>query len=299
MGAVIVATGISNDPSITRSIGNAAAAGTDCLAAAGVKPEQVDILINVGVYRDKNMVEPAMAALIQKEIGINLDFLRYPSPKTTFSFDLMNGACGILNGVQTAEALLQTGSAEFVLIVSSDAHPSGKPVPSFPYIPVGAAMLLTRSENGGGGFGPVQSKSSLNEFVGLRGVLEINTGRTDGRERISLESHPEYEPMLLVFAESCVREYVMAQGIDLSRTLLVTSQAPARLGSVLASNLGMSEGAFVSLSDLGGTPHTSSLTLGYAKACAEGLISQYEQILFVAAGAGLSCSCAVYQFPRG
>ena len=33
----------------------------------------------------------------------------------------MNGACGALNAVQVAGAFLETGSAEYVLVVSGDA----------------------------------------------------------------------------------------------------------------------------------------------------------------------------------
>ncbi len=149
MGTAIRATAVSTDPAVRSSIAHASAAAQECLERAGVTPAQVDLLINVGVFRDSNMAEPAMSALIQKEVGMNLDFVRDPSPKAGFSFDLMNGACGALNAVQVAGAFLETGSAEYVLVVSGDAHPStaGTPHPAgaeFPYATVGAAMLLER-----------------------------------------------------------------------------------------------------------------------------------------------------------
>src|SRR5262245_32160042 len=123
MGTFIKATGVSTDPSVGSSIAHAVLAAKACLAAAKVGPEQIDMLINVGVYRDKNMVEPSMAALIQKEIGIGPDVVKYPNHKPAFSFDLMNGACGLLSAVQAASAVIAAG-VEHVLIVSSDAHPS-------------------------------------------------------------------------------------------------------------------------------------------------------------------------------
>ena len=88
MGTAIASTAVSTDPAIHSSIAHASTAATECLRRAGVRPEQVDLLINAGVYRDSNMAEPAMAALIQKNVGVNLDYVEDPNP--CFSFDLMN-----------------------------------------------------------------------------------------------------------------------------------------------------------------------------------------------------------------
>ena len=107
MNAVIQATAVVVDRSIRSSIGLAAAAGTQCIERAGIAVDDVDLLINVGVYRDNNMVEPAMAALIQKQIGINLDYVKSPSRKAAFGVDLMNGACGVLNAMQVARARIE------------------------------------------------------------------------------------------------------------------------------------------------------------------------------------------------
>ena len=48
------------------------AAARACLAHAGREPGDVDMLINAGIYREDNMGEPALAALIQEDIGANL-----------------------------------------------------------------------------------------------------------------------------------------------------------------------------------------------------------------------------------
>ena len=49
----------------------AVAAAKTCLQRAGREPDDVDLLINTGIYRDKNLAEPALAALIQEDIGAN------------------------------------------------------------------------------------------------------------------------------------------------------------------------------------------------------------------------------------
>jgi 3-oxoacyl-[acyl-carrier-protein] synthase III len=45
-------------------------AAKDCLQQAGRDPHDVDLLVNTGIYRDRNLGEPALAA-IQQDIGAN------------------------------------------------------------------------------------------------------------------------------------------------------------------------------------------------------------------------------------
>src|SRR5215207_9227112 len=114
MGTAIRATAVSTDPAVRSSIEHAAAAGRACLDNAGLYADQIDLLINTGVYRDANMAEPAMSALIQKHLGMNLDYVQHPTVTAGFSFDLMNGACGVVNAIQVGAAFLESGNAEYV-----------------------------------------------------------------------------------------------------------------------------------------------------------------------------------------
>ena len=57
------------------------------------------MLINAGIYREDSMGEPALAALIQEDIGANLG--QPPiGGHGTFSFDLLNGTCGVITAIQ-------------------------------------------------------------------------------------------------------------------------------------------------------------------------------------------------------
>ena len=102
MGAVIAATAISTDPEVKSSVDHAVLAAEECLAKAGVSRKEIDILISVGIYRDENIGEPAMAPLIQKRLGMNPIYDAGMSHKT-FSFDLLNGSSGFLNAVHRIE----------------------------------------------------------------------------------------------------------------------------------------------------------------------------------------------------
>lgn len=293
MGAIIKATGASIDPTVGSSIAHAARAAKECLANANLAVEEVDMLINVGVYRDANMVEPAMAALVAKEIGLNLDYVKFPTKKAALSLDLMNGGCGLLNAIQVAGAFLTVDREQSILIVSSDAHPSGRlGVPGFPYATLGAAMLLQNDASDGRGFGRVQLRDSNDGAFGREGYL-AEDGPT-GRDRISVHTDEGYAEQLVVLARDAVHDYVVAERIDLTETLLVTSQVTPRFAAQLAAQLDIPDAATVRL-DVGGDPHTSALTLGYDRGVKSGQVARFEQILFVAAGAGMTTACALYR----
>ncbi len=292
MGAIIRGVAVSQDAKVRSSIAHAAAAGRACIAAAGVEPREIGLLINCGVYRDDNMLEPAMAALIQRELGLGLDPTKHPGEKTVLSFDLMNGACGVLNAVQVAGAFLASGGVDHVLIVASDAHPSNQDHPSFPYANMGGAMLLGRGEREGAGLGRLAVRASAGGPRGVEGYLRFGPR---GRVDVTVEREPGYAERLGELAAATVRDYVEAERLDLRETLLVTSQPSPDFAARLAGRLGLGEGAALSVSGVTGEPHSAALMLGYHQALARGLLQRFAQVLFVAAGAGLSCACAIYR----
>ena len=305
MGTVVKATGISIDRHVQSSIAHAAIAAKSCIESAGIRTEEIDIMINIGVYRDSNMVEPSMAALIQQEIGLNLDFLKYNTPKTAFSFDLMNGACGILNAIQASRAYIELGDAEYVLIVSSDAHPSNKEVESFPYATLGGAMLLARADRASSdladvGFGKVLLRASKDEsHLGTSGFWDRTKSGLLGRETLHMSTHPEYKEKLVDLAVKTAKEYIAAEKIDLTNTLLVTSQPMPDLGAQVARALGVGEESVVRLDPAWGVardPHTSALTLAYHQAAASGQLAKHDKALFIAVGAGMTSACALYRW---
>lgn len=292
MGTAIASTAVSTDPAIGSSIGHASTAATDCLRRAGVRPEHVDLLINAGVYRDSNMAEPAMAALIQKNVGANLDYVEDPNP--CFSFDLMNGACGVLNAVQVAGAFLTAGSAEYALVVSGDTHPSGRPAADFPYASVGAAMLLRRTVDAEVGFGRVHTAGSHDPAgPGVTGFMDVASAGTNGRERISVHRDADGGPRLVEFAVDQVRRHAAEEGVDLADVLLVSSRPTPTFGAEVAGRLGIDPAAVVTVDSVEGDPHSSALTLGYHEAAEQ--ISQYRMVLFLAVGAGPSVACSFYR----
>ncbi|MGW2187724.1 hypothetical protein [Streptomyces sp. NPDC001719] len=309
MATVITSTAVGHPDDESSSIGYAAATGRACLERAGLAAADVDVLINVGVYRDSNIVEPSVAALIQKRIGINLDYLHAADKRAAFSFDLMNGAGGMLNAVQAARALLTTDSARRVLVVSSDTHPSKDPgkagTGTFPYASTGAAMLLERTDDARG-FGRVFHQS-LPGAHGVNGYLPLKEAGCEGRNTIVVDRDADVLERMLDLAVSSARRILAAEeAMDpdgaqtaLDRTLLITSQPSPDFAARLTKRLGLASDAAVTVEGLRGDPHTSALVHGLEQAQGAARLAGHDRILFLTVGAGLTSAAVLYHLPEG
>jgi 3-oxoacyl-[acyl-carrier-protein] synthase III len=110
------------------------------LRRAGLEAGHVDLLLNAGLYHERNLGEPALAALIQEDIGANPED-PHDGGHGTFSFDVAAGACGMLTAIQVADGFLRSGSIRHALVVASDASPGRRMAPGFPFAATGAAIV--------------------------------------------------------------------------------------------------------------------------------------------------------------
>jgi 3-oxoacyl-[acyl-carrier-protein] synthase III len=143
VATVIESVGVAGRPPLwqrrgARTLADAAARRAlhrTCLAAG-----DIDLLVNAGIYHERNLGEPALAALIQEDIGANPED-PHDGGHGTFSFDVASGACGMLTGIQVADGFLRSGSIRHALVVGSDANPGHRLAPGFPYAATGAAIV--------------------------------------------------------------------------------------------------------------------------------------------------------------
>lgn len=85
-------------------------AGAKALQEAGVRPEDVDLLLYVGVGR--GWIEPAMANLFLAELGLS---------KAT-GFDVVDACASWLRALDIAAGFIQTGRARKVLILNCECN---------------------------------------------------------------------------------------------------------------------------------------------------------------------------------
>ncbi len=295
MGTLIRSTAIYSEENPIDSIQCSCEAAEQCIASAGIDRMDIDLLINTGIYREKNIAEPALATIIQKKMGMNLDPVLKFEGNSTFSFDLKNGPAGILYAIQVADGMLRTGKIRNALIVSNDVHPSTKYVPDFPFTQVGSAVLLEQSYSGNKGFTEFTFKTSDSTHTGFNGYVDMFKIGHDGRNIMTIKQDEDYVDNLLEFTVSKVDEFIGRYANNGSAVNHIICNKPSKsFGRDLVKRLGIPEERLIRTYDEYGDSHTSSLAVAYHIACRKGLLKQGEKILFVGAGAGLTCACGLY-----
>lgn len=269
----------------------AVAAAKRCLHRAGCDPDSIDLLINAGIYRDGNLGEPALAALIQEMIGANLH-----DPHTgehgTFSFDVANGECGVLTALQIVDGFLRAGIIKAALIVASDANPGFGMSKHFPYSPVGSA-LLCRWNDGDDGLGPVRW-SARTDGEGFCARVGFRDGRNVLRFQESAAFDVDLAGVCALAASSCLAE----SSLTLSDVAICVAPARQRFRAALAAKLGVPPAHLVVAADP--RTHTAALPAALRRRDSGGGDSgpvDTRPVLLVAGAAGPVAGAALYRSP--
>ncbi len=87
----------------------AIAAGRNALAQAGIRPDQVGLLINTSVTRKH--LEPSVAVRIHHGLGL---------PTSALNFDIANACLGFVNGMSLASQLVDAGQVDYAVIIDGE-----------------------------------------------------------------------------------------------------------------------------------------------------------------------------------
>ncbi|MCM6773537.1 hypothetical protein NDR87_08650 [Nocardia sp. CDC159] len=288
MSATIVSAAACADPDTGSYFDLATRAGRACLARAALTPDQIGLVLNAGVFRDQNISEPAVAALVQKRLEVGLEYRTGDIP--AFSFDLMNGGTGMVHALMAAQCFLELGDIEYALVLSGDAHPSTeRGVDGFPYTATGAAMVL-RSDPDSGGFGELQQVSA--ECPRPAAWVDLAAAGTEGRRAVTVR--PGGDP--LSAAAEVVTRCLAEEHLELTPTgALLLAPAPATdFASRLAKRLGAPPDAIAGVDPALGDPYTAAPVHAYLAAQAAGLVDDTRPVLFLAVDGDVA-ACITYR----
>jgi 3-oxoacyl-[acyl-carrier-protein] synthase-3 len=266
----------------------AVTAAKDCLVHADTAPSELDLLINAGIYRDRNLGEPALAAIIQEDIGANPED-PHSDAHGTFSFDIANGACGVLTALQIADGFLRSQTISRALVVASDADPGRGASERFPFSPAGAAVLCKWSDQDDG-LGPVHWVNSPDDGDNFRAVINFDMFRNVLRFRESPAIASELAAAAAQAAERCLDD----AALNLSDIpVIIAAPGDHHYRAELASRLGVSVERIAVASDE--HMHTASLVAALKHETAT--LPAGTPVLLVAASAGIVAGAALYRMP--
>ncbi|MCC7367466.1 MAG: hypothetical protein IT306_03530 [Chloroflexi bacterium] len=270
------------------------AAAEACLAQSAHARSAVGLLVYVGLYREEQIVEPAIATLIACDLGLNEDALDAAAPRT-FAFDLMNGGLGFLNACQVVASAIAAGTVGAGMIVASEADSDGDD-PSWPRLgvrEVGTAMLLDGAGPPTVGF----DTFAVYTYPEHRDAVSITVGERDGRLALDVQRHPWIAELLLECITDAVPRFLSAAGLTLDDIAVVLPpQVTPWLSQALAEQLGVPFARVVDVAVGGEDFFTSSLPCALAEAGRRGLGRAGEVGLVISAGSGIQVGLALYYF---
>ncbi len=272
-----------------------------CLAHAKTPPGDIDMLINAGIYREDNLGEPALAALIQEDIGANLG--QPPiGGHGTFSFDVMNGACGVMNAIQLQAGFLRSRVIQHGLIVTSDVHPNPKQPGAHPFRPTGGAILLGW-DDGIAGFTDFYTET----FTEYQDMLESRQhwkavhgphgpGRPYGQSQLVIDQKPGYQARSVDCAVAATRRFLgrLGMGIEDIDLLVPAPSVPDFLDS-LRVRLGVPGDRVAYVAENLVDAYSAGPIAAVEAALKTGRLAEAENTLMLAAGAGITVSLALYR----
>jgi 3-oxoacyl-[acyl-carrier-protein] synthase-3 len=298
MGAKILSIGVAERR--RRMLGGggmklAEHAALACLERAGRRAEEIELLINAGVYHDRNLGEPALAALIQADIGANPG-LTERTPHGTFSFDVENGGAGVLTALHLLDGFLSS-AIELGMVVASDAHPGTKVEPEFPFASLGAAALLapaTRDEQGFVAF----RFDTYPEFEKLfeSRIAWHERGIRRGRNVLEIAVDPGFESRAVDCALDSTRRFLKSAGLGPHQVdLWVPSQWPLGFADAFAEGLGVNGDRIARVGENLSGAHSAGLLAALSAAEHDGRWAEAKTVAFIGVGAGISTGLALYR----
>jgi 3-oxoacyl-[acyl-carrier-protein] synthase-3 len=298
--AVIEAVATSAEPGAgSRAL--AVHAAKNALGAAGRGADTIEILVNAGVYRDENIIEPAMGPFIQRGIGANSTFPPLNGTRT-FSFDLANGACGPLTAIRVIDGFMRSGTVRSGLVVASDADPDPSRSESYPFAATGGAILL-RAAAGGEGFSWFHARTWSEHFSDY----EARLCGTDGlgpeprawrarEQRLRFVERDGFAEHAADCAGKTISEATRLGKLDAGAIdLVIAAPSVSAFRDQLAVRLRRAGIEAPVAAAAGSGAHTASTAFALAAARGDGSWERSRCILFVAAGAGITVSLALYQ----
>ena len=273
-------------------------AARQCLDDSGIDPCDLGLLINTGIYRYKNTGEPAIAALIQKKIGANTTLNNNPGKsRNTFSFDLNNGGCGLLTGIEIVHGLINNGEISYGMVVTGDSEPFRGLSEQFAFNTAAAAIILSKS-NDSSGFSLFRTYTfpEYSEELISRTFYSTPGWNKRGKNILSVRQKESYPDLCVDCAVNSLFRFLDESGKSLDEIdLIIPSQSPLEFTNMMKNRIGMKDN-FIEIRKTGNKMfHTAGPAFALKKVWDDTRFKSSKNIIFLTIGSGINVSLALYQ----
>jgi 3-oxoacyl-[acyl-carrier-protein] synthase-3 len=264
----------------------AAAASRKALKAAGIGPEDIDLIIVATATPDYTF--PATATVVQQKLGITRGA----------AFDVQAVCSGFVYAIATADNFLARGQFERALVIGAETFSrilDWKDRTTCVLFGDGAgAMVLERQDRKQAGDRGVKSVH-LRSDGRYRDLLYVDGGpsTTQTVGHLKMIGNQVFKHAVAKISES-VKAAAGQAGVSISEIdWFVPHQANQRILSAVAERLGLDEDKVISTVAEHGNTSAASVPLALAEAIDDGRIKPGELVLIEAIGGGLTWGSAL------
>ena len=267
-------------------------AAEKALRAAGVSPQQLDVIIVGTITPD--FIFPSTGCILQNRLGA----------KKAYAFDLMAGCSGFLYTLHVAEGIIKSGGAEKILAIGVDVLSK---VTDFEdrstcilFGDGAGAAVLTASDEPGILSSILSSDGSHWDLLyvpagGSRTPIDEEVLKT--REQyIKMEGNDVFKVAVKSMESATVDAIAKANVSPKDIDLFVPHQANYRILEAVRKRLDFPEEKVFANLDKYGNTSGASIPLALDEAVRQGSVGEGSLVLFAAFGAGFTWAASVVRF---
>jgi 3-oxoacyl-[acyl-carrier-protein] synthase-3 len=268
-------------------------AGRRALEAAGVAPQELDLIICATVTPDRPI--PATACTIQDQLGAT----------RAAAFDMAAGCSGFIYALGVADQFIRAESSRHVLVIGGELlskYIDWKDRSTCIIFADGAgAVLLSRRPGSGGVLSfSLHSDGSMADFIHIpAGGTSLPPSEETVRGRLHYIRMKGNETFKLAVRslEEVSRQVLQDCGLTPSDiAMVIPHQANRRIIDAVGARLGIPpERLYVNIDRVGNTS-AASIPIALDEAVRQGRIARGDRLLFSAFGAGLTWAAAVVEW---
>lgn len=282
---------ISSESEASSDLG--AAAAQEALKRAGLKPEEIDLILVATITPD--MFFPSTACFIQDKIGA----------EHAAAFDIAAACSGFIFGLSIADSYLRSGAFKHILLIGAETLTKvtdWKDRNTCVLFGDGAGAVVLRREEGEAGLLSTHlfSDGSLSALLNLPGGGSRNPtserSLRQGLHFIKMNGNETFKVAVRSLEQAC-REALSHNGLDASQIdLFIPHQANYRIIQAVASRLDFPlERVYLTLERHGNTS-AASIPLALDEAVMSGRVKAKDLLLLSSFGGGMTWASAVIRW---
>ncbi len=274
------------------TLGQLRQAAEACFAGSFYAADDIDLLINAGVYRNEFLSEPALAAVLAGQLHMN-DASESPDDRKTLAFDVASGATGFLQACFLASQMIDSGGYQTAMVVASeiDYNADAWPTNLLGLEETASAVILDGRGGGETGFGKFlfyTEGDHLHRF-------ESHSVQRQERSALWFARDRDLEQYYLQSIQWAVDKLLDETGYRLNDfDVVLPPQISPSFTQNLAGRLNLSPGCLVHLPRPHQDLYTSSLAHSLEALHHSRRVPPGGRGLILEVGAGIQVACGIY-----